>query len=61
MLRQGHRNRRQRQQTPEETKGAETDSGNPGINGLSEPDGKLPDSEGLDGGHDRGESPEQDQ
>ena len=30
-----------------------TDSGNPGTNGLSEPDWKLPSSEGLDGGLDR--------
>jgi hypothetical protein len=34
-------------------KWAGTDSGNPGTYGLSEPDWKLPGSEGLDGGRDR--------
>jgi hypothetical protein len=33
--------------------GAETDVGNPGTNGRSELDRKIPGSEGLGGGHDR--------
>ena len=45
--------RRQRQETPEERKRAETDRANSGTNGLSEPRGKLPGSEGQEGPHDR--------
>jgi hypothetical protein len=50
MRRQSRQTRRQRQQTPAETIKGRTDSGNPGINGLFEPDGKTPGSAGLGGG-----------
>ena len=50
MRRQGRQNRRQRQRTPAETIKGRTDSGNPGTNGLFEPDGKTPGSAGLGGG-----------
>jgi hypothetical protein len=38
---------------PQRLKGPRTDSGNPCTNGLLEPDGKIPGSAGLGGGHDR--------
>jgi len=38
---------------PQRVKRRRTDSGNPGTNGLLEPDGKIPGSAGLGGGHDR--------
>ena len=50
MRRQSRQNRRQRQRTPAETIKGRTDSGNPGTNGLFEPDGKTPGSAGLGGG-----------
>ena len=43
---------------PQRLKRRRTDSGNPGTNGLLEPDGKIPGSAGLGGGHDRGATPE---
>src|SRR6516164_8242579 len=51
MRRQSRQNRRQRQRTPAETIKGRTDSGNPGTNGLFEPDRKTPGSAGLGGGH----------
>src|SRR6516162_7424324 len=50
MRRQSRQNRRQRQRTPAETIKGRTDSGNPGTNGLFEPDRKTPGSAGLGGG-----------
>ena len=50
MRRQSGQNRRQRQRTPAETIKGRTDSGNPGTNGLFEPDRKTPGSAGLGGG-----------
>jgi hypothetical protein len=38
---------------PQRPKEPEIGSANPGTNGLSELDGKIPGSEGLGGGHDR--------
>src|SRR6516164_1243797 len=38
---------------PQRLKRRRTDSGNSGTNGLLEPDGKIPSSAGLGGGHDR--------
>ena len=38
---------------PQRPKGPRTDSGNPGTNGLLEPDGKIPGSAGLGGGRTR--------
>ena len=58
MWRQSRQNRRQRQRTPAETIKGRTDSGNPGTNGLFEPDRKTPGSAGLGGEHDRGATSE---
>jgi hypothetical protein len=49
MRRQGHQDCCQRQRTPAETIKGRTDSGNPGTNGLFEPDGKTPGSAGAPG------------
>ena len=46
---------------PQRPKGPKTSSGIPGTNGLSERDGKIPGSDGLDGGHDRGATSKSDQ
>jgi hypothetical protein len=53
MQRRRSQNRRQRHQTPAQTKKVGTDGGNPATNGLSEPDWKLRVSKRLNGGRDR--------